>query len=338
MGGAQGLASGELSGSLLINLDTEDWGEFYLGCAGGLDANVAIDCAVEPVPADHATTRLAITGLAGGHSGVDIHLERGNAIKLLVRLLRDLESDLGVRLAAFEGGTARNALPREAFATIVFPAHLAPELDRRVADFEAALRDELAGVDDSVRVTLTAAPVAATVIAAADQRRLLAAFHAAPHGVRRMSRQVPGVVETSDNLGILTLADGHCRANFMVRSLRDPGSRALAAEIADLFSLIGAEVRREGTYPGWTPNPESPLLALLQRTYAREFGGTAAVKVIHAGLECGIVGAKYPGLDMVSFGPNIRGAHAPGERVEVASVDHAWRLLKAVLAAIPPRT
>ncbi|HJW23858.1 MAG TPA: aminoacyl-histidine dipeptidase [Rhodocyclaceae bacterium] len=333
MGGARGLAPGVLQGSLMLNLDTEDWGEFFLGCAGGLDVNVARPGQGEPLDAGQEAWRIDLKGLRGGHSGVDIHEERGNAIKLLARVLRDLEGRFPLHLAALRGGTARNALPREAFATIALPAGQEAALRSALAQWQDRLRQELAGVDDGLSLDCRAGE-AAEALSAREQAVWLASLHAAPHGVRRWSRSVPGVVETSNNLGMVDLGPGGGSCNFMVRSLVDSGSAALADEIASLFSLSGTAAEKSGYYPGWAPNPASPLLALCQAVYRREFGGEAKVQVIHAGLECGIIGAKYPGLDTVSFGPTIRGAHAPGESVEIESVGRAWRLLAAILAAV----
>ncbi len=336
MGGALGLESGWLQGELLINIDTEEWGDFYLGCAGGVDVNVRTGYAREALPAGHVGASLAVRGLKGGHSGCDIHLERGNANKLMLRLIRELQADCGARVAYFRGGTARNALAREAEARISYPVAMHAAVEGRVAAYQALLRDEFAGVDDGVTVSVAPAEVS-EVMAQADEKRVFAALHAAPHGVKRMSRKVEGVVETSNNLGVIVVEDGAVFANLMVRSLLESGTRMLADEIVDLFTLAAFDIEREGEYPGWAPNPGSALLDLFQRVYAREFGGEAGVKVIHAGLECGLIGARYPHMDMVSFGPDIRGAHAPGERVNVESVAHVWRLLQAVLADVPAR-
>lgn len=336
MGGAQGLAPGVLQGSLMLNLDTEEWGEFYLGCAGGLDVNVSRPGQPQPWPAGHTAWRIALTGLRGGHSGVNIHEERGNAIKLLVRVLHDLaaHSPLGTfHLASLQGGTARNALPREAFAIVAWPADRGEALSTALSNWQAHLAFELAGVETGL--TLSAEPASADqVLSEQEQRVWLHSLHASPHGVRRMSQRVPGVVETSNNLGMvdLTAAHGHC--NFMVRSLLDSGSQALADEIVSLWALSGTTAEPTGAYPGWTPNPDSPLLALCQQVYQRAFQEASAVQVIHAGLECGIIAAKYPGMDIVSFGPTIRGAHAPGEAVDVASVARTWQLFTAIVAAI----
>ena len=336
MGGARGLAPELLQGRYLINLDTEEWGQLYVGCAGGIDVNVSYATASEPLPDGWRTVQLTLDGLIGGHSGVDIHRGRGNAIKLLVRALRELPEDGSWRLSSLAGGNARNALPREATATLAVAPENIGAIEEAVAASAATLAREFDASEEnlSLRITEAAAP-AVQLISEVDQRALLAALNAAPYGVKTMSQQLPGVVETSNGLGVLSMSDGVVRANFMVRSLVDSRARALAREIADLFALIGADCVISGGYPGWTPDPDSPLLALAQRVYAREFGAEAALQVIHAGLECGIIGAKYPGLEMISFGPTIHGAHAPGERVEVASVELSWKLLTAILAALP---
>lgn len=333
MGGARGLEVGVLQGKLMLNLDTEEWGEFYLGCAGGLDVNVERSSVAEPLPAGYEVLRIALGGLRGGHSGVDIHEERGNAIKLLVRILRELEGVTPLRLVDLAGGSARNALPREAVATLAVPGGRGASLASWLVGVEAGLRAELKGIDEGV--CLSASPATATqVMAMAEQEVWLASLHAAPHGVHRMSRQVPGVVETSNNLGMVDLHPNGGSCNFMVRSLIGSGALALADEIVSLWALSGTKAVQDGFYPGWAPNPDSALLKLCQSVYLRDFAADSKVQVIHAGLECGIIGDKYPGMDIVSFGPTIRGAHAPGERVEVASVERCWRLLRAILAEI----
>ena len=219
---------------------------------------------------------------------------------------------------------------------MAYPQQDAANVAARLDAFQSLLRFELAGVDEGVTVELAAAS-ASQVLVIEDQQAILAALHAAPHGVKRMSQRVSGVVETSNNLGVVRVEGGKVFANLMVRSLLDSGTWMLAREVESLFGLAGFAVEMEGGYPGWAPNPQSPLLALFQQVYEREFAAKSGVQVIHAGLECGIIGSKYPDMDMVSFGPTIRGAHAPGERVEVESVGKAWQLLKAVLAAMPER-
>lgn len=333
MGGARGLPAHLLRGRFMLNLDTEAWGEFFLGCAGGMDVNVERTGVDEPLPPDFVSRRIDLRGLRGGHSGVDIHEERGNAIKLLVRVLRNLSEHIPLRLSALTGGTARNALPREAFATLALPKEHEARLPVLLATWQDSLRQELQGIDDTLTLSCQSTNVN-QVMSSHDQSIWLATLHAAPHGVRRMRRRLPGVVETSNNLGMASLTPTNGSCNFMVRSLIDSGSSALADEIVSLFSLSGTRAERSGHYPGWAPNPNSPLLALCQSVYQREYGEAAKVAVIHAGLECGIIGAKYPELDIVSFGPTIRGAHAPGESVEIVSVARTWALLTAILAEL----
>ncbi len=334
MSGANGLASGVLKATRMLNIDTEEWGEFYLGCAGGCDVNVSRECQQEAAPAGWVFRRITVNGLRGGHSGIDIHRGRGNANKLVVRLLRSLAQEGLIHLKSFAGGTARNALPREAWAEIAIDPAQEAGIAKRLADFQALITDELSDQEKGpIAVTLSPAE-AGSVISHADQTLLLFALNAAPHGAKRMSSAAPGVVETSNNVGVMGLSDGLFTANLMVRSLRDSGTTMLADEIESLFLLAHCKVERSGGYPGWTPNPSSKLLALCQEVYAKQFGGKAAIQIIHAGLECGIIGAKYPGMDIISFGPTIRGAHAPGEHVEIETVGHCWTLVKAIIEAL----
>ena len=333
MGGARGLEPGVLQSKLMLNLDTEEWGEFYLGCAGGTNVTVDQPGHAEALPAGFVGCQIDVRGLRGGHSGLNIHEGRGSAIKLLVRILRQIEKRWPMRLSTFKGGTARNALPREAFATLALPAAAVAELPALLAEFEASFRLELAGVDAGVSVSMAACAVD-KVLAPAEQSVWLSSLHAAPHGVRRMSVQVPGVVEISNNLGIVEISPETGSCNFMVRFLVESAGVELADEIVSLFTLAGLKAEQYGYYPSWQPNPGSPLLAACQSAYRKAFDADSSIQVIHAGLECGIIGGKYPDLDMVSFGPTIRGAHAPGESVEIASVERSWRLLKEILLTL----
>ncbi len=332
MGGARGLDPQALQGRLLLNLDTETWGRFYLGCAGGVDVNVRRQGRTAPLPPGYSAFRIGVRGLNGGHSGANIHEGRGNAIKLLVRVLRVLGNCWPLRLSALRGGTARNALPREAYATLGLLAADAAALDNLLAEMQAVFRRELAGIDENVSISCSPCEIV-SVMDVKEQAIWLASLHASPQGVKRMSVQIPGVVETSDNLGIVDLSPEAGMCNFMVRSLIDSAGIELANEIISLFALSGTEAEQSGHYPGWAPNPESPLLSLCQSVFRHTFGSDASTRVVHAGLECGIIGGKYPDMDMVSFGPTIRGAHAPGESVEVQTVGNCWHLLKAILAA-----
>lgn len=334
MGGARALAPGWLKGRLLLNLDTEGWGEFYVGCAGGCDVAVSATYPQAPAPAASRFWRLEIGGLVGGHSGCEIHLGRGNANKVLVAVLQKLAEKAPLGLAAFSGGTARNAIPRDAWAEFALPVQADAWLEEFLAEQNRLLAQSFKGADDGLVLGVKPASPRPVLARAADQTALLAALAAAPYGVRRMSEAFFGVVETSNNLGVIRLQDGAFSANLMVRSLVDDQTRALAHDIVAAFENAGCDVATSGAYPGWEPQPASPLLAKCRAVYADEFGMEAGIQVIHAGLECSIIGAKYPGLDMLSFGPTIRGPHAPGERVEIASVAHAWALLKAILRAL----
>jgi dipeptidase D len=333
MGGARGLAGDVLQGQLMLNLDTEEWGQFYLGCAGGVDVDAQRAGLAQATPVAHVGLRIDLRGLRGGHSGVNIHEGRGNAIKLLVRVLHQLQRQCDLRLATLKGGSARNALAREAHATLSLPAGAAAALVECLAELQAELRQELAGVDEGLTLSCTPCELN-RVMSAADQAFWLGTLHAAPHGVRRMSVQVTGVVETSNNLGMVDLSQQSGQCNFMVRSLVNSACVELADEISSLFTLSGVQAVQSGHYPGWKPNPGSKLLAQCQAVYRESFGGDSSIQVIHAGLECGLIGGTYPAMDMVSFGPTIHGAHAPGERVEVQSVERCWQLLTAILAAL----
>jgi len=344
MDGARGLASGTLQGKTLINLDTEEWGHFYLGCAGGVDVEVRHDCMLGNVPQDFAILHFEVSGLRGGHSGIDIHLGRGNAIKLLAEALRDLSAHTDVRLVEMKGGTARNAIPREAYAMCALPETMAATIDdwvrhrheawsARFAEADAGVMFMCRHYDTLSDTTISRADHAATVksIPNSERDRLLAFLDSAANGVASFSDAFPGVTDTSSNLGVVALEQGKFKATFKVRSLHD----ARAAELADklVSRATGYELRgwKDGAYPGWTPNLSSELLVLCQQVFTEQFGQPASLQVIHAGLECGLLADSHPHLDMISFGPDIRGAHAPGESVEIESVARCWILLKAVL-------
>jgi dipeptidase D len=335
MDGARGLGRGALQGKMLINLDTEEWGYFYLGCAGGVDVEVRHDCEQEDVPPGYALLRFEVSGLRGGHSGIDIHLGRGNAIKLLAEALRDLSAHSDVRLIEMKGGTARNAIPREAYALCALPEAMATNIDEWVRHRHEAWRQRFAAADEGVTFVCKHYDTPAdTSLARTERDRLLAFLDTVANGVSHISDDFPGVTDTSSNLGVLELEQGLFKATFKVRSLHDARADALAVKLAAHASSYGFQAWKEGAYPGWIPNPSSNLLALCQQVYTAQYGQPAGLQVIHAGLECGLLSASNPHMDMISFGPDIRGAHAPGERVEIKSVQLCWKLLKAVLQAL----
>lgn len=339
MDGARGLEPGTLRGSTLINLDTEEWGHFYLGCAGGVDVEVRHRCEQQTVPPGHALLQFEVSGLRGGHSGIDIHLGRGNAIKLLAEALRDLYAHTDVRLIALKGGTARNAIPREAYALCALPEAAAATIDEWVRHRHQAWRARFEQADANVSFACRhydAPPDKA--ISHADLERILNFLDTAPNGVMQISEDFPGVTDTSSNLGVVALERGGFSATFKVRSLQDQRADTLAGKLVARAHSYGLAAWQDGAYPGWTPDPSSPLLDLCQQVYAAQFGQPALLQVIHAGLECGLLAASHPHLDMISFGPDIRGAHAPGESVEISSVERCWTLLRAVLQALARRT
>jgi len=335
MDGARDLQPGTLQGKTLINLDTEEWGHFYLGCSGGVDVHVRHAWGLEAVPADYALVRFDVSGLRGGHSGIDIHLGRGNALKLMAEALRDLSSHCDLRLVGMSGGTARNAIPREAWALCALPVAIASTIDPWVQHRHESWRARYEQVDADVSFSCTHEDrEVAQCVALDSQQRILAFLDVAVNGVSGMSDDFDGVVDTSDNLGVVRLEGDSFHATFKVRSLADDRGEALADKLVTHAQSYGLEAWKDGAYPGWTPDPDSALLARCQQVYIAQFGQPASLQVIHAGLECGLLAASHPHLDMISFGPDIRGAHAPGEMVEIASVGRCWQLLQGVLQAL----
>jgi dipeptidase D len=330
--GAIGLDATLLKGRTLLNLDSEEDGAIYVGCSGGCDSILHLDPRWTAPTAGRAPLLLEVRGLRGGHSGLNIHEGRGNALKLVVRILFSaLEAGVRFDLAAIRGGSKHNAIPREAEALIhVDPADRA-KLDGIVACQREGFGIELAGVDDGVEVALSDAAPAERVASADAAGRLVRLLGVLPHGVIAMSRDIPGLVETSNNLAVVELEGSHVRIVTSSRSSVAPSIRMVLDAIRAAGQLAGAEVESRDGYPGWKPNLASPALGVVREVYRRRWGREPEVKAIHAGLECGLLGEKVPGLDMVSFGPQIEGAHSPDERVHVASVDRFWGALKDVL-------
>jgi dipeptidase D len=332
MTGAFGLKAGLLKGEVLINLDSEDEGELYVGCAGGLDGSFTFTGRNEPVPAGYKAFQLAVTGLRGGHSGMDIILGRGNANKVLMRFLYVLTTDFGARLSTLEGGNLRNAIPREAFALVWLPAAQAAAAGQAVAALSAAITAELSATDGGLKVALDeAAEKPAAVVDEATQRALILAVYACPNGVVRMSDTMPGLVETSNNLAIVKLENGVAQVSCLLRSSVDSAKDDLANAMGAVFTLAGAEVAFTGGYPGWKPNPDSAILKTMKAVYERMYGKVPDVKAIHAGLECGLLGGVYPHWDMISCGPTIRSPHSPDERLKIDTVEKWWNFIVQVL-------
>ncbi|MCL6269606.1 aminoacyl-histidine dipeptidase [Sansalvadorimonas sp. 2012CJ34-2] len=334
MSGAQGLKPGLFKGDIFLNLDTEEEGEVYVGCAGGVRIVSKGTYAKEAVPAGHALRAINIKGLNGGHSGCDIHLYRANAIKLMVRTVKALEV-FGARLVNLQGGKLFNAIPREADAVIALPEDKLAEAEAKLDSFAAELCNEYQAVDAGLTLSVAAVESADSVLSLADQRKWLDALHVCPNGVIRMSDAIEGVVETSANLGVAKIENGEIQVQVLPRSLVDSACDDTRDSVKGLFTLAGAEVSFHDGYPGWQPIANSAVQQLVQDVYRKLFNKDAQFKVIHAGLECGTLGKKYPNWDMASFGPTIKFPHSPAEKTEITSVGHFWQLMLAVLAETP---
>ena len=344
MTGAMALKPGVLQGEILINLDSETEGELYVGCAGGLDASASATY----VPADYDKNwlcySLAVKGFKGGHSGMDIILCRGNANKLAARLLLELMLKADVRLLDFEGGTLRNAIPREAFATVYVPADKLAEAEKVFAEVSAAIKAEYAGTAPDSEFIFKPYECAegeccggdeCKYVPEADAVRFVRAIIACPDGVERMSSEMPGLVETSNNLAMVKIEGGEFSVKTLMRSSVDTAKDALAQKFESVFALAGIETSFAGGYSGWAPNPDSAILATMKKVYNDLYGKEPAVMAIHAGLECGILSGAYPNWDMVSCGPTLMSPHSPDERANIPSVAKCWEFLKAVLENIP---
>jgi dipeptidase D len=338
MTGAKGLESGLLKGDILINLDSEDEGELYVGCAGGIDAVATGTYKEENLPAGYVGYNLSAIGMKGGHSGMDIILGRANANKVLFRFFYETSSKTDLKIASVKGGSLRNAIPREAFATVAVPADKADLLEKEVKALEKILKSEYALVEPTLEFSCKKTETPAKVMDSKSQSQYICAIYACPNGVERMSDSMTGLVETSDNQAIVEIENGKISVACLVRSSVDTAKDDLAQKIKATFELVdGCTVELSGSYPGWNPNMNSAILKTAQETYQKLYGKIPEIKAIHAGLECGLLGAKYPNWDMISFGPTIRSPHSPDERVHVASVEKFWKFLVEILKNIPEK-
>ncbi|MEJ5054560.1 aminoacyl-histidine dipeptidase [Sphingobacterium sp. MYb382] len=334
MTGAKGLEGGILQGDILLNLDTEEDDEIDIGCAGGIDITAKLAYTAEAVPADTTALKVIVKGLHGGHSGMEIHKGLGNANKILNRLLGELHT-YNVRVATIDGGGLRNAIPREAFATIAVPTTVLAAFEADFAAYAADIKQEFATVDAGLAFEIQTLDQLDTVLPLDVQRNLIKGIYAAHNGVYRMSADFDNLVETSNNIARVEVGNGKVTIKCLTRSSVETSKVDLANTLTASFELMGAEVTRSGDYPGWTPNPNSAILATVKATYEDLFKETPAVVACHAGLECGILGSHYPAMDMISFGPTIRGAHSPQERVSISSVQKFWKFLIAILKETP---
>jgi len=335
MTGAFALEPGFLKGDILINMDSEDEGELYIGCAGGIDTNAYFSYKEEQTPDNHQAYAVNVKGLKGGHSGLDIHLGRGNAIKLLNRLLWKANRELQMRVAAIDGGSLRNAIPREAGAVVTVPKDQAGAFEEMAMAMIADWKNELGKVDPGVELVVKNTDLPGKVMDEPSTKKIFNAVYGCPNGVMRVISDMPEVVETSTNLAVLKSGGGKVEAATLQRSSVDSAKADLANMMRSVFEMAGAEVIQRGEYPGWKPDVDSPILKTMSEVYKKMYGKTPEQKVIHAGLECGILGGKYPHLDMISFGPTIRNPHSPDEMVNATTVKLFYDFLLETLANIP---
>ncbi|WP_070970769.1 aminoacyl-histidine dipeptidase [Vibrio sonorensis] len=338
MTGAFGLEAGWLEGDILLNTDSEQEGEVYMGCAGGIDGEMAFDITRESVPAGYVTRQLVLKGLKGGHSGCDIHTGRGNANKLVARFLAGHAQELDLRLIEFRGGSLRNAIPREAFVTIAVPAENQDKLAELFEDYTQLLSQELGKIETDIVSFNEVVETSERVFAVADQQRFVAALNACPNGVIRMSDEIEGVVETSLNVGVITTEENKVNVLCLVRSLIDSGRQQVESTLSSIGELAGAQVTFSGAYPGWKPDADSEIMVVFRDMYEGIYGHKPNIMVIHAGLECGLFKEPYPNMDMVSFGPTIKFPHSPDEKVKIDTVALYWDQMVALLRNIPTKS
>lgn len=337
MTGAMGLQAGWLTGEILLNLDTEEDDEIDIGCAGGLDVTATKNYAQEsPEPDKNTGLKVIIKGLTGGHSGIDIHLGRGNANKMMTRMLYGLEQS-GVRLALFEGGSLRNAIPRESMAVLTLPFGKKEEVLHNLQLVKNEILKEYISIEKNLTIDWEETSCPSFVMSVDQQISTINALYAAHNGVFRMSPDIKDLVEASNNVAKVEIKNGTAKILCLSRSSVESSKKDVAQSLKATFESGGFDVVFSGDYPGWTPNVNSPILGVLTGIYENMFGQKAHVVACHAGLECGILGRNYPDMDMISYGPTIKGAHSPDERVKISSVEKFWNFTLAILQNIPDK-
>ena len=334
LSGAFALKNNWLKSRILLNLDSEDEGEIFIGCAGGIDTTVDFGYDKDTVDNNTKAFIIKVSGLKGGHSGDDINKGLGCANKIITRILWRATEELGLRIATIDGGNLRNAIAREAYAIITVPAANADAWKATVEAFEKSVQYEFRTTEPTLKVATECTDMPTALIDKKTQVNLLNALYACAHGVLAMSREIPNFVETSTNLASVKMDNEKIYITTSQRSSVESAKRAAAEKIEATFRLIGAHVTHGDGYPGWTPNPDSKILKVAVDSYKRLFGKEPVVRAIHAGLECGLIGEKYEGMDMISYGPTLRGVHSPDERVEIKTVEMFWRHTLEILKSI----
>lgn len=335
MTGAMGLQGGMLDATIMLNLDTEDDDELTIGCAGGTDVTARGTYNLENAPDNSVAYTLTVKGLTGGHSGMDIILGRGNANKIMNRLMFKGYENFGMQINRIDGGGLRNAIPRESVATIVVPELSNDNFEAHIAALTDKLIAEHSTTDPELEIVLERTDMPTQVMDEENQDALIGSIYGTPNGIYRMSPDVEGLVQTSNNVARVLVEDGQYEVLCLSRSAVDSEKDDIAQSIQSVFENIGATVTFSGSYPGWTPKPGSDIVKVMSSLYREMFDGEPHVMACHAGLECGILGTNYPGMDMISFGPNIRGAHSPDEKVQISSVQKFWGYLLETLQRIP---
>jgi dipeptidase D len=337
MTGAMGLKGGVLQGEVLLNLDTEEDDEIDIGCAGGIDVTATRAYEEEAVASSAKSYKISIRGLQGGHSGIDIHRGFGNANKIMNRLLYMGSESMGLRIAEIDGGSLRNAIPRESFAVVVIPNDEHEKFENEFEKKARLIKKELVVQEPDLTIQMDPITAPKKVMHRGTQALVLKSIYAAHNGVYAMSASIDGLVETSNNIARVALEQGNIKIGCLTRSSVESAKMDLAYALKSVFELGGFKVSFDGAYPGWNPNPDSAILKVLSQQYYKLFNENAHVVACHAGLECGILGQNYPDMDMISFGPTIKGAHSPEERVSITSVQKFWKFLIEILKNIPKK-
>ena len=337
MFGANGLPAGELNGDILMNLDSEHWGKFVIGSAGGINITATLDYQEVDTDPEDAAVKVTVKGLRGGHSGLEIHEGRGNANKLLVRLVREAIEECEARLASWQGGNMRNAIPFKAEAVLTLPKENVAALKELAADWLEDFTDEFKGIESGIEVICEDVETPKKEIPVEIQDNLINVIYGCHDGVVRMIPSYPQVVETSSNLAIINIGEGKSMIKILARSSREDMKDYIVKTLDSVFSMAGMKVETAGSYGGWDPNPDSEILHLLLKEYKDLFGEDGIIQVDHAGLECSIILGKYPHLDVVSFGPTMKSPHTTTERALIATVEPFWTLLKKALEDIPEK-
>ena len=337
MYGANDLPTGELNGDILLNLDTEEWGEFVIGSAGGIDITATLDYKEVETEKDDVAMRVTLKGLRGGHSGLEINEGRGNANKLMVRFLREAIKENEARLATWHGGNMRNAIPFKAEAVITLPKENVEDVKQLIEEYKAEFIDQYKGIESSIEFFAEDVETPKMQLPEEIQDNLVNAIYACQNGVIRMIPAYPNVVETSSNLAIVDIEGGKAAVKILARSSREDMKEDIVASIESCFSMAGMKIETAGSYGGWDPNPDSEIMKLMVDLYKHMFNKDGIVQVVHAGLECSVILGKYPHLDVVSIGPTMKSPHTATERVYIPTIAPFWELLAKTLEEIPAK-